>query len=71
MGKKKCKMTRAQAAAARRDDKPRAQTPAVHVKDDGPRDRGNRFVVGVTIAMVALIVVLSAVFAIGPISMGG
>lgn len=59
-------MTPAQAAAARRDDKPKRQTSTVTVKDNGPRDRGNRFVMIVTIAMVALIVVLSLVFTIGP-----
>ena len=60
-------MTPAQAAAARRDDRPKKKQETVSVKDDGPRDRGNRFVMIITIAMVALIVVLSAVFSIGPI----
>ena len=58
-------MTAAQAAAARRDNVKRKTTSAP-VDDGGPVDRGNRMVVGVTIAMIVLVVVLSAVFSIGP-----
>ena len=64
MAKKKRKMTPAQAAAARRDDRPKRKELPSSVKDGGPRDRGNTLVIGVTIAMVALIVVLSVVFAV-------
>ena len=69
MGKKKRKMTPAQAAAARRDDRPK-QTHSTQIKDNGPRDRGNTFIMGITIAMIALIVVLSLVFTIGPFNSG-
>ena len=71
MGKKKKKMTPAQAAAARRDDKPKRSTQSVTVKDNGPRDRGNTFIMGITIAMVVLIVVLSLVFTVGPFGWSG
>lgn len=60
-------MTAAQAAAARRDDgKVKRPTSTANIKDSGPVDRGNRLVLGVTIAMVVLIVVLSLVFAVNP-----
>lgn len=65
MGKKKKKMTPAQAAAARWDDTPKREKTTVSVKDNGPVDRGNRLVWGVTIAMVVLIVVLSLAFSGG------
>jgi len=71
MAKKKKKMTPAQAAAARRDTKPKRSTTSAAVKDNGPVDRGNRLVIGVTVAMVALIVVLSLVFAIAPAGLNG
>lgn len=70
MGKKK-KMTPAQAAAARRDDRPKRPVNTVGIKDDGPRDRGNRFVMGVSVAMIALIVVLSLLFTVGPFGWSG
>ena len=68
--KKKNGMTAAQAAAARREDVKRKTGPSP-VRDDGPVDRGNRLVMGVTIAMIILIVVLSAVFSIGPMNVLG
>ena len=66
MAKKKRKMTRAQAAAARRDTAPKRERSEVTMKDTGPVDRGNRLVMGVTIGMVALIVIVSLVFSIAP-----
>lgn len=66
VAKKKKKMTPAQAAAARRDTTPKRQHTTANIKDNGPVDRGNRMVVGVTIAMVVLIVVLSLVFSVAP-----
>lgn len=71
MAKKKKKMTPAQAAAARRDTAPKRERTTTTVKDNGPVDRGNRLVAGVTIAMVALIVVLSFVFAVLPAATNG
>ena len=71
MAKKKKKMTPAQAAAARRDTKPKRSTATTAVKDNGPVDRGNRMVIGVTIAMVVLIVVVSLVFAVAPTGFNG
>ena len=59
MAKKKKKMTAAQAAAARRDDKPKRTTPSVHVKDNGPRDRGMTLIIGVTIAIIVAVTVIS------------
>lgn len=70
MAKKKKKMTKAQAAAARRDDRPKRKQSTAEVKDNGPVDRGNRLVTGVTIAMVVLIIVLSAVFSMGTFGAG-
>lgn len=64
MGKKK-KMTPAQAAAARREGRPRRVETTVKVKDDGPRDRTNRLILVVTIALVAVIAVASLVFTLG------
>ena len=70
MAKKKKKMTPAQAAAARRDTKPKRSASTTTVKDNGPVDRGNRMVIGVTIAMVVLIVVVSLVFSVAPMGFG-
>ncbi len=65
MGKKK-KMTPAQAAAARRDDtRKRTHTPST-IKDSGPKDRGLSFVWGVTIVLIAAVVVISLLFTVGP-----
>ena len=65
MGKKK-KMTPAQAAAARRDDKPRRRRDAdVHIDDSGPKDRTNRLVLIVTIALVGAVAVFTLVFSLG------
>ena len=67
MAKKK-KMTKAQAAAARRDDKPRnSYAPVVPTKDEGPKSRDTRlFQIIIPIVSIAVIVVLSLVFTIGP-----
>ena len=66
MAKKK-KMTKAQAAAARREDKPRRYTPVTPAKDEGPKNRDNRlFQVIIPIVAIAVIVILSMVFTIGP-----
>ena len=66
MAKKK-KMTKAQAAAARRDDKRRRSSTVVTVKDDGPKSRDTRtYQLLIPIAAIAIIVVLSLVFTIGP-----
>ena len=62
MAKKKKKMTAAQAAAARRDDKPRRLETKVQVKDNGPRDRSMTLIVGVTIAMIVAITIISFAF---------
>ncbi|MBQ9003306.1 MAG: hypothetical protein IJ087_15765 [Eggerthellaceae bacterium] len=61
MAKKK-KMTPAQAAAARKDDKPKRPESMVKVKDSGPRDRGMMLIVGVTIAMIVAFTVISFAF---------
>ena len=71
MGKKKKKMTPAQAAAARRDTTPKREQLSVSVKDSGPVDRGNRLVVGVSVAMIILIAVLSFVFSMPSMSANG
>lgn len=66
MAKKK-KMTKAQAAAARRDDKPKRYAPVMPTKDEGPKNRDNRlFQVIIPIVAIAVIVILSMVFTIGP-----
>ena len=62
MAKKKKKMTPAQAAAARRDDKPKRVQSNVQIKDNGPRDRSMTFIVGVTIAMIVAVTVISFAF---------
>jgi hypothetical protein len=67
MAKKKKKMTKAQAAAARRDDKPRRAVSTVAVKDDGPKSKDTRlFQVLIPVISIAVIVILSFVFTIGP-----
>lgn len=64
MAKKKKKMTKAQAAAARRDDGKRKYEPLPDsVLESGPKDSNNRLIAGVTVVIIALVVVLSAVFA--------
>ena len=66
MAKKK-KMTKAQAAAARRDDKPRRKPVAVQVKDEGPKNKDNTmFQVLIPLACIAVIVVLCIIFTVGP-----
>jgi len=67
MAKKK-KMTKAQAAAARRDDKPRSSyAPVAPPKDEGPKSKDTRlFQIIIPIVSIAVIVVLSLVFTIGP-----
>ncbi len=67
MAKKKKKMTKAQAAAARRDDKPRRAVSTAAVKDDGPKSKDTRlFQVLIPVISIAVIVILSFVFTIGP-----
>ena len=61
MAKKK-KMTPAQAAAARKNDKPKRPESTVKVKDNGPRDRGMMLIVGVTIVMIVAFTVISFAF---------
>ena len=65
MAKKKKKMTPAQAAAARRDDKPRAKRPepnAEKLKDAGPRGRDTRLIIVVAAVCIVAAVVVSVVF---------
>jgi len=67
MAKKK-KMTRAQAAAARRDDKPKRKT-VTHTtsKDSAPKNKDTMlFQILIPLISIAVIVVLSLVFTIGP-----
>ena len=67
MAKKKKNMTKAQAAAARRDDKPKRAATVVPVKDDGPKNKDSRlFQFLIPVLAIAVIVVLSVVFTIGP-----
>ena len=75
MAKKK-KMTKAQAAAARRDDKPHryyttttttTTTTTVTPKDDGPKSKDTKlFSVLIPIITIAVVVILSMVFTMGP-----
>ena len=66
MAKKK-KMTRAQAAAARRDDKPKRSAYVTPVKDEGPKSKDDKtFQLIIPIACIIVIVILSIVFTIGP-----
>lgn len=66
MAKKK-KMTKAQAAAARRDDKPKRVAVAKPTKDEGPKSRDNTvFQILIPVICIAVVVVLSLVFTIGP-----
>ena len=66
MAKKK-KMTKAQAAAARRDTTPkRTYTPAT-TKDEGPKSKDNKlFMMIIPLVTIAVVVILSMVFTIGP-----
>ena len=67
MAKKK-KMTRAQAAAARRDDKPKRKT-TVHApsKEAAPKSKDAMlFQILIPLIAIAVIVVFSIVFTIGP-----
>ena len=67
MAKKKKKMTKAQAASARRDDKPKRSAYVTPIKDEGPKSRDTRlFQILIPIISIAVIVVLSLVFTIGP-----
>ena len=65
MAKKK-KMTPAQAAAARRDDRPKRTYSTAAINDKGPVDRGNRLVIVVTVVLLVLVAVVSFVFAVNP-----
>ena len=66
MAKKK-KMTKAQAAAARRDDKPKRYAPVTPAKDEGPKSKDTRlFQLIIPIVCIAVVVILSLVFTIGP-----
>ena len=67
MAKKKKKMTKAQAAAARRDDKPVRKTVAPTSGHDGPKSRDNMmFQILIPLISIAVIVIFSIVFSIGP-----
>ena len=67
MANKKKKMTKAQAAAARRDDKPKRVVATTSVKDEGPKSKDARlFQIIIPIVSIAVIVILSFVFTIGP-----
>ena len=61
MAKKK-KMTPAQAAAARKNDKPKRPESTVKIKDNGPRDRSMTLIVGVTIVMIVAVTIISFAF---------
>lgn len=64
MAKKKKNMTRAQAAAARRDDaKPKRKPLPDSVKDSGPKDSGSKMVIMVTAISIVVVIALSAVYA--------
>ena len=64
MAKKKRKMTKAQAAAARREDaKPKRKPLPDYVKDSGPKDSGNKLVIMITAISIVVVVALSAVYA--------
>lgn len=66
MAKKK-KMTKAQAAAARRDDKPKRASMPKPAKDEAPKSKDTRtYQLLIPIISIAVIVVLSLVFTIGP-----
>ena len=65
MSKKRKKMTKAQAAAARRDDaRPKRKPLSSSVKDSGPKDRSASLVTIVTCVCIVLVIVLSAVYAV-------
>ena len=65
MSKKRKKMTKAQAAAARRDDvRPKRKPLPKSVQDGGPKDRGASLVTIVTCICIVLVIVLSAVYAV-------
>lgn len=67
MGKKKKKMTPAQAAAARREDAPkRKRVEAPKGSNSSPKDKNSLFTIIIPIVSIAVIVVLSLVFTIGP-----
>ena len=64
MAKKKKKMTKAQAAAARRDDgKPKRKPLPNSVKDDGPKDSTSKLVIMVTAISIVVVVAISAAYA--------
>ena len=64
MSNKKKKMTKAQAAAARREDaKPKRKPLPDSVKDSGPKDSGSKLVVMVTAISIVVVIVLSAAYA--------
>ena len=64
MAKKKRKMTKAQAAAARREDaKPKRKPLPDYVKDSGPKDSSSKLVIMVTAVIIVIVVALSAIYA--------
>lgn len=64
MSKKKKKMTKAQAAAARRDTNKVQRKPLPdYVKDSGPRDSNSKMVIMVTAVIIVAVIALSAVYA--------
>ena len=64
MAKKKRKMTKAQAAAARREDARHKRKPLPdYVKDSGPRDRSNKLVIMITAVIIVIVIAISAFYA--------
>jgi|GEM_PF-1739051 len=68
MAKKK-KMTKAQAAAARKDTTLRKREYGKPVDSSGPKDAGSRTAIIVTVASLVLVAVVAAVYAV-PTLMG-
>ena len=67
MANKRKKRTKAQAAAARRDDKPKRKQAAPSVKDSGPKSKDSMmFQILIPLISIAVIVIFSIVFSIGP-----
>ncbi len=66
MAKKKKKMTKAQAAAARRDDYTKKARTAAPVKDEGPKDKNSLFTIVVPLVSIAVIVLFSILFTVVP-----
>ena len=69
MANKKKKMTKAQAAAARRDPNRVKREYGKPIDTSGPKDAGSRTAIIVTVAALVLIAVVAAVYAV-PTIMG-